>query len=256
MSRRQAYEIILKHLGVKKGLIYLLFNRLKVEKKILAKFQNHHLFIRSTTNDLYIANSVLCGDEYEHINVELIARSDSKLIIDVGAHIGSSALKLRQLFPSHKILCIEAERRNFEILRRNLREIPNIEIMHRALSNEAMRNQFISLRKRYGRSGFTIIEEPNDFTNAKIVERSKSISLCELLSEQIEQEISFLKVDVEGAEILIFDGRNDISEKINVAYIETHDRIVPGCTEIVREFFRNSHFEIEMPGEKLFFVRK
>jgi Methyltransferase FkbM domain len=64
--------------------------------------------------------------------------------------------------------------------------------------------------------------------------------------------IDLLKVDIEGAEIEVFDSCFLIA-KVRVLAIELHDREPPGCTLAVKDAAKN--FRCSPGGEVTFFHR-
>ena len=255
MKRVKAYLIIFKSLGFTKGLCFILCNNFRIEKEFSARFGQHFLYIRSCTNDLYIVHSVLCENEYAEFEHRMLIESDSGLVVDAGGHIGGSVHKLRKLFPLNKIVVVEPEDRNFMLLEKNVTQLENVGLMNAALAPMSKEGNRAFLRDRTGRAGFTIVDRADDNPEASIIQEVPTISLREIMNIEKSKGIAFLKVDVEGAEKIIFASDKEFANFVSVAYIELHDRIVAGCTETVRNYFRDTHVEIPCTGEKLLFVR-
>lgn len=256
MKRFRAYQLIFKSLGIRQSLLFILCNNLNYEREFYARFDRKDFLVRSCTNDLYILNSVLNGDEYADIEAIILNSGYEDLVIDAGAHLGGSAERLRKIFPQNKIVLIEPEKRNFSLLERNVTTLKNKILINAALVPGELMGQELQLKDRTGRSGFTIVQGALDNPYALTIQNVPTISLRKILIDQNAKGIAFLKVDVEGAEKMIFSSDKDLSEIIHVAYIELHDRVVEGCTETVRDFFKNTHKEIVCSGEKLLYVRK
>ncbi len=62
---------------------------------------------------------------------------EAGLILDVGAYLGYSTLRLRQINPSAEIIAIEPRRDHFETLRQNVRGLDRIHLIHGALWPDA-----------------------------------------------------------------------------------------------------------------------
>ena len=64
---------------------------------------------------------------------DLYPRAVEGVIIDAGGYIGTAALTLSELFHKAHILFIEASSANFELLKRNVANSPNIQPIRAAL---------------------------------------------------------------------------------------------------------------------------
>ena len=256
MKRVEDFLIIFKKLGFFQGIGFIFCNNLKVEREFCAWFNGKNFVIRSCTNDLYILNSVLSGEEYEGFDSTMLKCHDEDIVIDAGAHIGGSAIKLRMMFPQNRLVLIEPESRNFYLLKRNVSTLKNLTLLNAALVPTELAGQEVYLWNRTGKAGFTIVEGALDNPDATAIQKTTTISIREILANEGKKEIAFLKVDIEGAEKVIFSRDKDLAKNILVAYIELHDRVVEGCTETVRNFFKDSHKEILCPGEKVLYIRQ
>ena len=67
--------------------------------------------------------------------------------------------------------------------------------------------------------------------------------------------MTFLKIDIEGAEKEVFDDVTRWIGKIGVLMIELHERFKPGCVKNVMQATTGFDFEYEN-GETLFLARK
>jgi len=56
-----------------------------------------------------------------------------KLIIDLGANIGVETLRFAKIYPKAKIFSIEAEKENFETLKKNTKNMPNVTAINVAI---------------------------------------------------------------------------------------------------------------------------
>jgi hypothetical protein len=81
-------------------------------------------------------------------------------------------------------------------------------------------------------------------------ERVRAVSLKEISDLFLGREIGILKLDIEGAELQIFQKAADILENIPVIFVELHERIAPGCNSAFYEFSRNREVR-NIGGEKM-----
>jgi len=254
--RITAYRLIFLSLGPLRMFLFILANSRNQRKTFLATFKKSQILLRSSTDDLYVAQEILSGSEYQSINSDLLSSCKSDLIVDVGAHIGSGTMMLRQMFPQHRIVAIEPEIRNFELLKINTSGMSGVTLFNRALVGTLKIKDEFHLVDRRDASGFTVVSKPLDNPKAQSIQKVAGL-LLEQIVEQFEcTEIAFLKVDIEGGEKELFNDSGFDPKKIFAAFIETHERIVEDAEEAVRCFFEKTHREIPCEGEKLLFVRK
>ena len=251
----ESYMIICKRLGFLNGLLFVACNNLRINRTFLARFAESSFLIRSCTNDLFILHAVFT-EEYLLNAFKFDPVNRNHLIIDAGAHIGGSAHRIRKFFPQNRIVLIEPEISNFALLEKNVATLNNKKLVRAALVPSELMGQEIFLRNRTGYAGFSIVENPKDNPQAPIIQKSPTISLRSILKAENANEIAFIKIDVEGAEKAIFSTDYDLANLIAIAYIELHDRVISGCTETVKNFFKQTHLEFNVKGEKLIYIRK
>ena len=120
-------------------------------------------------------------------------------IIDCGSNIGLSAIFFKRLYPDSEILCFEPTPIAFKILQENinLHKLENVTAINGALSKRKGKVKLYGelFSKQPNTSGNSIIADWGDRGYTDMVE-VKSL----LLSDFINREIDFLKLDIEGAE--------------------------------------------------------
>lgn len=130
-------------------------------------------------------------------------------ILDLGANIGIETIKFKFFFPKSKIIAIEPEKNNFEILKKNTINYDNIHLENRAISNKQtevyLKNNSKNISSNYNESFFVT----NEITTSRI----KTISIPYLIKKYNLERINILKSDIEGYERNIFD--NTCSEWLN-----------------------------------------
>lgn len=138
------------------------------------------------------------------------SEKQNPLIYDCGANIGTSILYFKQLFPGAKIKAFEADKKIFAVLNENIGHLKDVEIMHNAVW---VNNDVLTFNSE-GADGGSLI---GDF---KEKQKVKGIRLRNLL--ELDGEIDFLKMDIEGAESdVIKDCANSLSNVKNI-FIEYH----------------------------------
>jgi len=140
-------------------------------------------------------------------------RSDSHCI-DVGANFGYFTCLMARFCSHGRVIGIEADEHVYEIARDNvfINGFQNLaSVLHAAASNS---NAEITLYRRKTRSGNTSIAKMGeDFLRALGEPASeafiaKGVRVDELLPK-MNNRVDFVKIDVEGAEPLVFEGARD-----------------------------------------------
>jgi hypothetical protein len=99
--------------------------------KVIRKDCLAPLFLRRKTSDIGTYWDIFFKNEYN-----FVACREPETIIDAGANIGLTSVYFANKFPRSKIIAIEPENGNFEVLLMNVKNYPNIIPVNAALWNE------------------------------------------------------------------------------------------------------------------------
>ncbi len=187
----------------------------------LVKGFKHPVWLRIGTTDVSVFKQVLLE---RHYGVEV--GFAPKVIVDAGANIGLSSVFFANAFPEAKILAIEPEQSNFELLKQNVAAYPQIIPLQLALWSE---NKAICLvDPGNGNHGFQTDDHSSVGRHASATVTAMTIdALMERFSLSV---IDILKVDIEGAEREVFESADPWMSRVNGVMIELHDHLKPGCT--------------------------
>lgn len=185
----------------------------------------HPIYFRLNTTDASIYWQIFINNEYD-----LTLGMQPKLIVDAGANVGYSAIYFARKFPEARIVVIEPEPSNFEVLLKNTSRYSNIFPLKKALWHRSGNlTFFIPPAGRAGaqKDGFHVAVGQEPESNTFEVE---CITIQEILQEADANHLDILKIDVEGAEKEIFQNAEAWIEDVDVIIAEMHDRIIPGCS--------------------------
>jgi FkbM family methyltransferase len=203
----------------------------------------HAITIRLRTTDGSVYRDILLRGEYGNFDLPFTP----KTIVDAGANTGMASIYYTHRYPNARIISIEAEASNFEILRRNVAKYPNVTPIHAALWN---RDGFINVSEpdpatgAFGKWGFVTSEAPGS--------QVRAITMRTLMTEREIDSIDLLKLDIEGAEKEVFESC-DWMDHIRALVVELHDRFKPGCSAAVAA--RTSGYSRSERGELTLYVR-
>ena len=203
------------------------------------------LIVRNNTTDRAVFYDIFVLKDY-NIPIAMAPR----LIIDAGAYVGYASLFFASKYPSAKIVSIEPEDSNFEILEKNTARLPNIKRIKAGLW---YRDGFLRMVDRgTGHWGYAV-KEVTDFENYDV----RAVSINTILENSGFDIIDILKIDIEGSEKELFSQNFDSwIGKVRVIIIEFHDRIKEGCAETVYAAISRYAWREFRRGENIIFVRE
>jgi len=209
--------------------------------EILLKPWNLPIELRPCSSDLPVLRKVF--EEQEYAPPWPLAPAT---ILDAGAYIGLSSLYFHQLFPRAQILALEPDPKNFALLEKNTRCIPQIHAVNAALWSSNKSQLFLVDQ-----------EAPWASRVCGIPREEMGAVRCMTLSEaaaMLGGRLDLMKFDIEGGEEMIFQNGNEQSLRgVSAVVIEFHDRFFPGSSRPFREAIRElPHVEVTQ-GENSWF---
>lgn len=203
--------------------------------------------IRFPSSDIRVFEQIFLDQNYFF----LVDNFNPKVIIDAGANVGYSAIWFSYKFKEAKILAIEPEKRNFDILKQNVKNWINIEPIKAAVwSNDSQ----IWIKDTTKKSWSFETSEKQGLNSEAV----QGISILTLIEKYKLNQIDILKIDIEGAEAELF---NDKSKKwldwVNCLMIETHDKKIPGVSKIVdKVMIENSFIKFKTKDLSIYYNKK
>ena len=205
-------------------------------------------YLRYKTSDIPTYRQVFIDDEYD-----FIVNTSPKVIIDAGANVGLASIYFANKYPDAKIIAIEPELSNFELLLKNVKKYKNITPLHLALWHK---NEEINLvDPGLGKWGFmTENNDSNENSYGDVQHVVQAITVDEIIKDFELDSISVLKIDIEGAEREVFSDTSSWINKVDALIVELHDRMKMGCS---RSFYKGTNgFETEWQlGENVYLTK-
>jgi FkbM family methyltransferase len=228
---------------------YKSFKFLRPGNSSLLKFRvpkyNYEFYCRVNKDDFKIMTI------HEDDIIEHFTPKQGDIVVDIGAHIGLyTIISSKRVGTNGKVVAIEADPGNFEMLNRNIKlnKLANVIPLNYAVYSKETK---IKLYLPEEDSGFTIyntIMSNRAGTEDKFVEVNANTLDCLLQINQIrEEEVNWIKIDVEGAEFEVLKGAtNVLSKSKDIALLmELH-----GPPNVyrpkVQEFLNLYNFKIEL----------
>lgn len=190
------------------------------------------VILRAGTSDATVFGKIFIEREYE---MEVLDPDAVETVIDAGANIGLSALYFSMRYPNARIVAVEAQRGNMELLRRNTRQCPRIMTVHAALWSEE--GELRLHDPGAGDWGFRVSNEQKTLELAS--EQVRAVTIPWLMREYRMEGVDLLKMDIEGAERDVLQSGACWMSNVGCIAAELHERIQPGCEAAFREATRH-----------------
>ena len=209
----------IRSFGVWDGVpLYLHFYTGRV-KNIKVPGIKHPVSLRPKSSDIPTFDQVFLNNQY---NLKPIQKP--KVIIDGGANIGLFAIKMKNLFPETKVICIEPDPENFQMTQKNLSPYTDVFFEN---SGIWFKDTKLKVYDKYNSGKWGMVVE-EDVVAGNI----NAISLNSLFEKYAIDYVDVLKLDIETSEKQLFSENYEIwLPKVKTIIIELHDWIEPGCSK-------------------------
>jgi FkbM family methyltransferase len=177
----------------------------------------HELVARYGTSDLAAFRHVFAGA------YELHLPQAPRVIFDLGANVGYSAVYFAVRYPHARILAVEPVKSNLILLRRNVRSFPQIDVVAGAVWPRRDRLAVDDVGKGYW--GMRVRRAGG------LARGTRGVTVPDLLERARADRVDLVKMDIEGAERELFSSESDWVGSVGAFAIEFHDRFRPGCRE-------------------------
>jgi FkbM family methyltransferase len=202
---------------------------------------SHPVYLRIDTSDFCAYRDVLIFKSKSYDPG--IPDFSLSTIVDAGAHIGMASILFALRYPTARIIAVEPEPSNFAALLRNTAPYKAITPIQAALWKEDG-EVTLGASDAHPKGAFQVIKNGR--------QRVRAITMDTLMRETGIASIDLLKVDIEGAEIEVFESCPWIGN-VRVIAIELHDRVRTGCAAVVKNAARDLY--CDQQGEVTFFDR-
>ena len=187
---------------------------------------------------------------------------EGDIVIDIGAHIGRYTItSSKQVGNTGKVVAIEADPDNFEILKRNiaLNNLTNVLPLNYAVFSSRTR---IKLYEQSASAKYNSVMLTRAAKTKNYVEVNAD-TLDSILKQNGINQVNWIKIDVEGAEFEVLKGSTEMLSGENVSlFVEIHNINDPSHYHNVVNFLKHRNYEMtfeqryEGSGESHIIFRK
>lgn len=221
---------------------------LQNDEKLYCRDENH--------SDYSVFNQMFIKEEYSTVSSILNSNeefnSNGSILIDAGANVGFASLYLSQKKSFNKIFCIEPSKSNFEILKKNalsLNTKTDVILLENALA--AGENESFVIENNF-RDGKDWSLTTSHSENGEV----QGVTINEIIRDYSLEEITLLKIDIEGAERFIFEETANLSflDMTKIIVIEIHDEF--NIRQDIYKILKNKNFLLIESGELTIAINK
>ena len=212
-----------------------------VESKLIALQRTPDMYV--TTTDVLgpkleiISNHVFPGLYREIFDREIYkftSVNQQPFVLDCGANIGLATIYIKKLYPNAKVICFEPDPRIVKALRNNIASFrfENVEVVEKGIWNK---------------TGSLSFATDQQSTAGHIVEDAESETSVEVttLAPYLSQSIDFLKLDIEGAEVVVLEDIKDKLQNVANLFVEYHSYVgQPQALSRVIEIIEKAGFRL------------
>jgi FkbM family methyltransferase len=242
--------------------LYKVFKTLRIGNSMLLKISvpkyDYKFYCRINREDLVFMTN------HEDDIIEHFTPKQGDIVVDIGAHMGRyTIISSKRVGTNGKVVAIEAHPGNFEMLNRNIKlnQLTNVIPLNYAVYSKETKIKLYVPGEESGYTVYNTIMSNRTGNEDKFVEvNANTLDYLLQLNQIREEEVNWIKIDVEGAEFEVLKGAtNVLSKSKDIALlIEIHgpDNYIP-----VVEFLNLYNFKIEFEknhesGDKHIILRK
>ncbi len=173
------------------------------------------------------------------------------VIVDAGANAGYAALWFATMYPSARVIAIEPDAANVDLIRRNTGHLGRVEVIHAALTGTPGTARLVDP----GLGPWGLRLDFDGTSDARVVGEVECVTIEDVMARFDLRSIDLLKIDVEGGELEVFHAAAGWIQHVDIVAAELHDGIRPGCTrafvnatqDFARDFVRGeNHFAVRI----------
>jgi FkbM family methyltransferase len=200
----------------------------------------HPVWFRYGSSDLFVFWQVFLKEEYRSV-------PGGRRILDVGANVGYASVYFLARDPESEVVAVEPDRRNAEILRRNLAPYhARATVVEGAVWSQPMG---IKVGSAAAGSEWAIKVRPCETGETPDVE---AFDVPGILSHRDWEGVDVMKVDIEGAEVELFRSSPSWITRVRAFAIELHGA---ACESSFKQALGQHHFTFRLSGSTTLAVR-
>jgi FkbM family methyltransferase len=243
-SRLRALRDYQEQLGARCGLHWYLLQSLDKHAKLTAPIGirpsrlRHRVYLRmGDSSDQHVFWQIFLKQKYDFIET----LPDADTVVDLGANTGISSALFLSRWPDAKLLAVEPDPENYEMLTRNLAPYGGRAQTVRGAVWTSSGDLELSRARNDGREWARAVQRRTGSG-----EHVQAFSMCELMARIQAERIDLLKISIQGSELALFSGSTAWIGRVRNLAIELHDQ---ACAETFKVAMRGYSWQDSYAGE-------
>ena len=225
LRKFRSYKALAKSLGPLRAIVYVVqryrMNRVTDKRpfKLYSRNAQYPLFCRANTSDLNVFDQIFQAREYRCLD-DALDQTSAGLIVDCGANVGYATAYFLSRFPKATAVAIEPDEGNISIIKKNVSQFHNrCQIIRAGVWSHETGLVFNEVPFRDGREWALRVRE----ARADETPLMRAVDINSILKASGFDRIFLLKVDIEGAESVVFGPESSSwIKKVDNIVIELH----------------------------------
>src|SRR5215212_7396178 len=195
--------------------LYRVFKILRLDNSMLLKISvpkyDYKFYCRINREDLVFMTN------HEDDIIEHFTPKQGDIVVDIGAHMGRyTIIASKRVGTNGKVVAIEAHPGNFEMLNRNIKlnQLTNVIPLNYAVYSKETKIKLYLPEEESGYTIYNTIMSNRAGTEDKFVDvNAQTVDYLLELNQIREEEVNWIKIDVEGAEFEVLKGATNVLSK-------------------------------------------
>lgn len=151
----------------------------------------------------------------QQYHLPAVPLADPSVIVDLGSNVGYTVAHFASKYPKARVLGVEMDRGNYELALQNTSQFgPRCTVVHAAIWD---RPGTVSYTTSAGEEGFHV-----DSTEFNADRQVPALLIQDLFSRFGIEKVDYLKMDIEGAELVVLQSASVWADKVALMQIEVH----------------------------------
>jgi FkbM family methyltransferase len=157
-----------------------------------------------------------------YVQYEWLKKFNIGTIVDIGANQGTVTYALAALCPDADIYAFEPIKYVCDMMKQKVKSLHNVTVINKALGNR--NGKILFYVNKHSPSSSMLPLSPLDKKIIPVYTKKttvQAITLDTYFKNKIVKQPIFIKIDVQGAENIVFEGGKDFLNKTSVIHVET-----------------------------------
>ena len=172
-------------------------------------------------------------------------------ILDCGANIGDETVKFWMRYQLATIVAVEPDPSNFDFLRRNTAALNRVVVKHAGVWPREARLQVVAGTSHEA----STVHEDSDSSDST-EDSVGAVTITGLMEEFGWPTVDILKLDIEGADLDLFQSSSSWIHRVNVIIVEANDAQRRGSTAALFAAVSAEDFDAFVHGENHVLIRR